>query len=150
MRENYFLKQKNWKPLFFIFTNLFDIGLIEERFSYLFLPSVCCEMRLQCKCIKKMKLHTDRSWKKEEYFNSLSDNRGNFYLIQLQNSKSSHSFKISYSVESEFISVSFFYTVRLKSLICLALWMGLLHRHDFITSCIGHGKHWCNELCRFF
>ena len=53
---------------------------------------------------------------RQEVFNSLSDDRGNFYLIQLQNSTSSHSFKVSYSVESEFISVSFLYTATLKSI----------------------------------
>lgn len=75
--RNNFSKTIKLEEYCFTFLQIsFIVGLIEEGVSYLLLHSTWCNMLLWLKCIKKMKLPTDK--KLEEYFNSLLDNGGLF------------------------------------------------------------------------
>ena len=68
--------------------------------------------------MKKIQPDTFIAGKGEGILIVLSDNCEYFSFIQLQNSTSSHSFKVSHNVESELLSVRFFTLCYIK--ICLS------------------------------
>lgn len=107
------------------------------------LHSICCNMILWSTWRKASFIDT-YSWKGN--FNSLntlitySDNYG-YSFKQYRNSTSSSSFKVSYNVKSESISVTIWESVASESIaVCCTSRVGFSWMRDSVTSCMGHFK----------
>lgn len=116
--------------LLHIFINLLNVWLDRNSCYSLIIPiflhSVCCFAFNQS---------IDMQLEKQEYFNNLSDNCGQSSLILHQKYQrfvkrfvksllSSRFFK-SYNVQFETIQVNFLYSVTVKSIFCLAVYLVL-------------------------
>lgn len=67
MNETIFFYVSETKCFTFLQISLI-VDLIEDRFSYLLMHSICCDMLRWLKYIKKMKLHTDKKLEKGRIF----------------------------------------------------------------------------------